>query len=48
MTDFIKKAVKAIGGGKHAAIMAVLLVIGVLLTAFGEGFPELRGNEEKR
>ena len=48
MTDFIKKAVKAIGGGKYAAIMAVLLVIGVLLTAFGEGFPELRGNEEKK
>ncbi len=35
MTDFIKKAVKALGSGKRAGIMAALIVLGILLTAFG-------------
>ena len=35
MTDFIKKAVKSLGDGKRAGVMLMLLLIGVLLTAFG-------------
>ena len=33
--DFIKKAVKALGNGKRAGVMLMLLLVGVLLTAFG-------------
>ncbi len=50
MTELVKKAVKAIGGGKRAGIMAALLALGVLLTAFGGGgrFFELRTDEAKK
>ena len=51
MTDFIKKSIKAFGSGKRGVIMALLLVLGVLLTAFGSSsviFPELRVDESKK
>ena len=41
MTEFIKKAIKAVGGGKRTAIMAALLALGVILTAFGSAGAEL-------
>ena len=51
MTEFLKKAIKATGGGKHAGIMAVLLALGIILTVFGaDGMTlfEARTDEAKK
>lgn len=51
MMEFIKKAVKSIGGGKRAGIMSLLILLGVLLTAFGANglaLPESDSDQEKK